>query len=124
MSLEAVLVRRKTERRELLERAQGFVASIPRELGVVGAVVFGSVARGDFNRWSDVDLLILLEAAPGDPIRRAAALGDRPPRVQPIVWTIAEALEQVARRNPIAVEAVERGEWLVGSAALLQAGGS
>jgi predicted nucleotidyltransferase len=124
MSLEAVLVRRKTERRELLERARAFVASMPRELGVVGAVVFGSVARGDFNRWSDVDLLVLLETAPDDPIRRAAALGDRPARVQPIVWTITEAREQVVRRNPIALEAVERGEWLVGSAALVRAGGN
>ena len=72
MGVEAVLRRRRAERRALLERA------------------------------------------------RLDALGDRPPLVQPIAWTSDEYRRELGRGNPMALEAVAKGVWLVGSAQKLK----
>lgn len=113
--IDAVLERRREERRELLERARSFVARLDSSLGIRAAVVFGSVARGDFNRWSDVDLLLIGDGFRGDPRRRLDELGPRPPRVRPVAWMPEEWRSELDRGNPIALEARRDGVWLVGS---------
>lgn len=110
-----VLGRHRRERDELLARAQTFVAGLPAGLDVRAVVVFGSVARGDFNKWSDVDVLVVAEGASGTPMERHAHLEPVPGRVQPVVWTRAELNERLARGDPIAVEAMEMGRWLQGA---------
>lgn len=119
MSLGGILERRRAERLALIETAAAYVAEIERRHRLGAAVVFGSVARGDFNLWSDVDLLVISDTIEGDLLRRLDALGDRPPRVQPIAWTTAEWRTQLARGNPIAREAVGAGVWLRGGAEAL-----
>jgi predicted nucleotidyltransferase len=49
MGAGAVIERRRGQRRELLARAERFGAGLDSGLGVRAVVVFGSVARGDFN---------------------------------------------------------------------------
>lgn len=120
MGLDAVIRRRRAEREELLERARGFVAGLPRELDARAAVVYGSVARGDFNQWSDVDLLLVCENLPERFLDRFATVGDPPQPVQVIAWTPAEWRDQLARRNAIALDAVESGVWILGSEAALR----
>ena len=115
MAIEGVIARRRTERAVLIERARVFVQRISRTMPLRGAIVIGSVARGDFNRWSDVDLLLIADGLDPNPLRRVEQLGDRPALVQPIIWTTAEWVTQVARHNPMAREALEFGEWLQGS---------
>lgn len=115
MGAEEVVARRRAERDQLIARARRWVHGLDARIGVRAAVVFGSVARGDFNLWSDVDLLVVADGAFGAPHRRTASLGDRPPLVQPVLWTPEEWDTAEARGNPIAVEAVEHGVWLVGS---------
>lgn len=115
VDVERVLARRRREREELLDRARRFAADLPPQLGVIAVVVFGSVARGDFNRWSDVDVLVVVEHLPGRVLEWLEALGDAPAGVAPVAWTPAEWRAQARRRNPIAVEAAERGEWVRGS---------
>ncbi len=115
MRPEAVLERRRGRRRELLGRARRYVESLHSDLGLRAAVVFGSVARGDFNQWSDLDLLLIADAVRGSLRERLDALGWRPPLVRPVPWTPAEWRAELARRNPIAVEALESGVWLAGS---------
>lgn len=99
----------------LIERAREFVAGLDPGLGVCAAAVFGSVARGDFNRWSDIDVLVVADHLPEAGLPRLDALGSRPARVQPVAWTPAEWRHQLARDNPIAREALAAGVWLVGS---------
>jgi uncharacterized protein len=113
MGVDAVVARRRRERRELIDRARRWASSL--DLEVRAAVVFGSVARGDFNLWSDVDVLLVTPDVSGSPLDRAVRLGARPPRVQPLAWTPGEARQELARRNPIAEEAVAAGVWLIGS---------
>ncbi|MGH7719740.1 MAG: nucleotidyltransferase domain-containing protein [Gemmatimonadaceae bacterium] len=83
MSVQRVLERRHAERNALIARAEVFVQQLDPALGLRAAVVFGSVARGDFNRWSDVDLLLIADGFKGSALQRAGQLGDRPPLVQP-----------------------------------------
>lgn len=51
--------------------------------------------------------------------RFARQLREPPGDVQPVVWTPAEWPQERARPNPIAVEALRDGFWLVGSPAAL-----
>lgn len=120
MGVEAVIERRRDERNGLLARAREWAESLDPEIDLRGAVVFGSLARGDFNRWSDVDVLILATGVSGGRRDRAERLGWRPPRVQPVVWTPGEARAELRRGNPIALEAAGAGVWLIGSPELLR----
>jgi predicted nucleotidyltransferase len=61
----AVLDRRRRERTEMITRARAFAQSLPPALDVRAVVVFGSVARGDFNQWSDIDVLVVADGLPG-----------------------------------------------------------
>ncbi|MBI2169004.1 MAG: nucleotidyltransferase domain-containing protein [Actinobacteria bacterium] len=117
MGLQSVIERRRHEREELLDRARAFTNQLGPELGVRAVVVYGSVARGDFNIWSDVDVVVVADHLPVRSIDRWGVLGDRPGGVEPLAWTPAEWLGQVDRGNPIATEAIESGVWLRGSPA-------
>jgi predicted nucleotidyltransferase len=83
-------------------------------------VVVGSVARGDFNRWSDVDTVVVAEGFADTLLERLAQLGPRPAGVEPAAWRPEEAKARLARADPMAVEAMDRGIWLVGSPSVLQ----
>jgi predicted nucleotidyltransferase len=116
MGVEAVIARRRRARDERLAQANAFVRALPDHLGVRAAAVFGSVARGDFNLWSDTDVLVLAEHLPSTALQRFDALGAWPAGVQPVAWTPAEWHAQLARGNPIAREAGSVGVWLLGAA--------
>jgi uncharacterized protein len=116
VTIDTVIRRRRAEREARLTSARDYLERLKATLDVEAAVVFGSVARGDFNLWSDVDLLIIAGELPEAWLARCEALGQRPPGIQPIAWTSEEWRQQRVRRNPIVVEASEAGVWLVGSA--------
>lgn len=115
MGVDGVIARRRAERDALLRTARAYVAELAERLRIRAAIVFGSVARGDFNQWSDVDVLVIAEELPAGVLARLNVLGPRPAGVQPIAWTPDEWQMQHARRNPIAIEAVSKGVWLRGS---------
>ncbi len=115
VGLDSVLARRRAEREDLLRTARSYADALSARLHIRAAVVFGSVARGDFNQWSDIDLLVIAEDLPADALTRLDALGPRPARVQPIAWTLDEWRTQLDRKNPITVEAVAKGVWVSGS---------
>lgn len=123
MPVERAVERRRTEQRELVTRARRFADRLPADLDVRAVVVFGSVARGDFNLWSDVDVLVVAGALPERLLDRLAVLGAPPPRVQPLAWRPDEWVRRRGRGDPIALEAVQRGVWLAGSAEDLDATG-
>ncbi|MDQ3679186.1 MAG: nucleotidyltransferase domain-containing protein [Actinomycetota bacterium] len=116
MGADAVVARRRAEREALVDRARCFVAGLDTSLDVRAVVVVGSVARGDFNRWSDVDVVVVAENLGATLLERLDSLGSRPGRVEPFAWTPEEWAARLGRGDPMAVEALERGLWLVGSA--------
>ena len=110
-----VVAERREERDRLIGLAREYAVRLSAALPIEVATVIGSVARGDFNVWSDVDVLVVSEALPSRTLDRIAFLSaDAPPRVQPIGLRRNEFQDELERGNPIAREAVERGVVLVG----------
>ena len=88
--------------RELRDAAQ----RLAKQLGKVSVLLHGSYARGDFNLWSDVDLIIVSEAfndiRPLD--RYELVEKSLPDRAEPILWTPKEAealLQKTAWRQAL-----------------------
>jgi hypothetical protein len=100
-----VLERRRSEQAERIRTAKEWAERLARRLDVVAAVVFGSVARGDFNKWSDLDVLVVVRELPASGRERLEILmRDAPPGLQPVGWTPEELAARRERRDPIARE--------------------
>jgi uncharacterized protein len=112
----AVLERRRRERQERLALARRYADALAERLPVTAVVVFGSVARGDFNAWSDIDVLVIADTLPAGGRERLELLHDRAfPGVQPVGWTPAELADRARHRDPIAVEATAAGVTVHGT---------
>lgn len=99
------LEQRYAERDRLVELARQHALRLAERVPVRQAAVVGSVARGDFNVWSDVDVVIVADALPERVLDRLDLLMEgRPPRVEPIGFTPAELEDARRRRNPLVVE--------------------
>ncbi|MEM0226616.1 MAG: nucleotidyltransferase domain-containing protein [Thermofilaceae archaeon] len=99
-----VVKRRVKEREEVVERAREYALSLK---GRYSVFLVGSYARGDFNVWSDVDLVVIGEFE-GGVLERLEEL-EAPPRFEVIPLTPAEALRGAEKGNPLMVELVEKG---------------
>ena len=78
------------------------------KLGRVTVLLHGSYARGDFNLWSDIDLIVVSEKF--DNVRvldRYDLLNPIPPRVEVIPLTPAEFMENL--RKNVWRQALSRG---------------
>jgi predicted nucleotidyltransferase len=111
-----LLAERARERERLLELARGYVRRLAERQPVLAAAVVGSVARGDFNVWSDVDVVVVAESLPARaPDRSLLLAADAPGGVQAIGFTPQELAEARRRGNPLAEEALTSGAVLVGA---------
>jgi predicted nucleotidyltransferase len=99
-----VVERRLRRWREVIEEAKEFARSLE---GPVSAILVGSYARGDFNAWSDVDILLIgkFEGRPPERLERVRA----PPGFEVIPLTPEEAVRAAEKGNPLLIEAAERG---------------
>ncbi|GBC84288.1 hypothetical protein HRbin11_00713 [bacterium HR11] len=89
--MSSVLQRRKAQQAELIALGRQFAERAKAALGAVTVWVYGSVARGDFNVWSDVDVLLVAARLPEDPLERFRLLIHlAPPGVEPKGYTEAE----------------------------------
>lgn len=110
-----VLSARRRERERLIELAAAYVDGVRQRLPVVAAAVVGSVARGDFNVWSDVDVVLVAERLPiRAPDRSGLLLEAAPAGVQPVGFTPDEFEAAWRARNPLVHEAVGLGATLAG----------
>ncbi len=113
--LRAVLAQRTAERQELLAIARNYVEGLQSRLPIVAAAVVGSVARGDFNVWSDLDILLVAESLPHRLLDRLQELMvEAPPRVEAIGFTPHEFRSEMRKGNPLVLEALGRGVPLKG----------
>jgi uncharacterized protein len=112
-----LLAERRRERERLIDRARVYVDRLHARIPLVAAAVAGSVARGDFNVWSDVDVVVVAETLPERMPERAALLNaDAPGGVQAVGYTPDEFDLALRRGNPLAVESVATGVVLRGEA--------
>jgi len=111
-----VLERRRSEQTALIRVAREWAERLAQRLDVVAAVVFGSVARGDFNKWSDIDVLVVARGLPeGARERLELLMRDAPPGLQPVGWTPEELTARRLRGDPIARECDAVGMVVSGS---------
>jgi len=90
--LDEVIKARAEEGEGAIEDAESYVEKLIERLGAISAAVFGSYARGDFNLWSDLDVIVAPQKFKDVYfIRKCPALLDAPPKIEAICWTPEEA---------------------------------
>lgn len=115
------LERRRAERVARLATATQYVRALSQRVELLDAVVIGSTARGDFNLWSDIDVLVIAEDFPARAPDRALLLAqDVRGGVQAIGFTPDELGAALSKGNPMAREALASGERVVDSGILLR----
>ncbi|HAI85874.1 MAG TPA: nucleotidyltransferase [Firmicutes bacterium] len=110
----SALEKRQAQRLMLIDLARVYVERVASRddepIRVAAAAVIGSVARGDFNPASDIDVIIVSEGLPDSPLARADLLyRDVGPGIEPKAFTRDEFERMVARRNPLAIAALTEG---------------
>jgi len=114
--VHGIVERRRGEQAAAFEAARHFAATLAGEVPVVAAVVFGSYARGDFNTWSDIDVLVISDELPENSRDRSDLLWrHQPGGLSAIGWTTGEHQARRRRRDPIAVEADDVGVIVAGT---------
>lgn len=99
---------RGRQRDELIEKARAHVNALEERVGIVAAAVVGSVARGDFNLWSDIDVVVVATALPPRLPERLELLGDgAAPGVQVIGFTLDEFRAARRKKNKLVMDALE-----------------
>ena len=91
------------------------VARLRSRFRVVAVILFGSRARGDWGLWSDYDLLIIGEFSKGftERIREVLELvSDIPLPIEPLPYTLDEAINLLRRGSPTIYDALEEGRVL------------
>jgi predicted nucleotidyltransferase len=114
-AVEKVIIERLKERERALGEAIEFARCVKGKLGRVTVVLYGSYARGDFNEWSDIDVLVIAEQLPENPIERLSLVEDcmaRVAGVEPLLLT-PDMVKRMRGKNLAVREALERGVVLV-----------
>ena len=73
--------------------------------------MFGSVARGEADEWSDLDLVVIADTERTffERFRDFAALYEARPRLDLLVYTPAEFERMVEEENPFLLQVLEEG---------------
>ncbi|MBW3558140.1 MAG: nucleotidyltransferase domain-containing protein [Actinobacteria bacterium] len=94
---------------------QSLDAGVPVPPSPPRASWWWSGARGDFNKWSDLDVLVVAEDLPDTLAARLALVAKRPPGLEVILWTPGEEAQRRSRgTDPAATEAYEVGVVVYG----------
>lgn len=92
---------KEQQRHWRLQRVQSYLFRLP--ISPYRAIVFGSVARGDFIRESDTDLLVVSDELPETVkarINLLFELRDQTPEIEPIGWLEREYQQRRAAGDP------------------------
>lgn len=99
---------------ELNEVLGKYSKAVSSKLGKFTGVLYGSMARGDNNLWSDIDFLVISDNLPENPLKRLEflySLADTAIEVKG--YTRNEFLKMIEKRNPIALDALDEGKVVV-----------
>lgn len=107
-----VVEERKRMRKAAVEAAVEAVELVEKIVGPVSAALIGSYARGDFNQWSDVDLLVVSPRFAPNPLNRFDQVADvlkKFPSLEIIPLTLREFERQRRLKTPLAEETMWTG---------------
>lgn len=99
--LEAITLIREGAKKKAIEKIKMYLSSLG--LKRYKAILFGSFARGDFNEFSDIDLLIISDELPKEFNKRLSFLNLNrwnTPEVEPIGWTFDEYKLREYKHDP------------------------
>lgn len=65
---------RKKEQKERFDIAHYYIKRLLSHIGALTAILYGSSVRGDFKDWSDIDIVIIANNLPIDPMERLDVL--------------------------------------------------
>lgn len=97
--------------RDILAEYSKVVSS---KLGKFTGVLYGSMARGDYNVWSDIDFLVISDKLPENPLKRLEflySLTDTPIEVKG--YTRNEFIKMIEKRNPMALDSLVEGKIII-----------
>ncbi len=105
------------DRTERFDRVRRYL----RALGIIHyqAIVFGSVARGDFTAESDTDLLVVSDELPNDLRERIDVLSRArhvAPELEPVGWRVADLQRREAAGDPFVAILRREGVSIVANA--------
>jgi len=111
--MEKIVEERIRKREEVIKLAKQFVDCASKYLKIKKAILFGSYVRGDFNEWSDIDILIIVDEIDEiNPIKRIEKVMDclmKYSSVEIVILTVKEYKEKKLKNNPIIIECEEIG---------------
>jgi predicted nucleotidyltransferase len=83
----------------------------PHLAGARKVIAFGSVARGDADAWSDLDLIIVADTTRPffERFKDFAGLYDVWPRLDLLIYTPEEFARMVAEERPLITQALAEG---------------
>ena len=114
------LFERRIERHRLIELARAHAETVKARLPVIAVLLVGSVARGDFNVWSGVDVVVVAEALPEQPSARGALLKDGAPAgVQVVGFTRIELRKAAKQANRLVLDLAAHGILLTGDGSVI-----
>lgn len=102
--MEDVISKRERERRKVIEMVRTYANSLK---GKYTVFLIGSYARGDFNAWSDIDVLLIGDFQ-GNPLERLLRL-DFPPGFEVIPLTENEFDKAIKKNKPIIWDVKNKG---------------
>ena len=113
--LEKIVEKRVKKANWALSKAKEFIQCIKKVFNNIDlAILFGSYARGDFNEWSDIDILIVVcDELPKKPTERidivVPCITAVEAPIEPLIITKNEFEKLKKKRNPAIVDAINNG---------------
>ena len=99
-----IVEKRIEERNKIIQEAKAYSKTLPFKCSVL---LIGSYARGDFNLWSDIDLLIVGNFN-GNPLERLKNI-DFPPGYETIMLTPEEISKMKMKNDKFITDALKDG---------------
>lgn len=101
----------QTDRTELQQKIEKTLKGL-EQYGAEKAILFGSSARGDVDRWSDIDLIVIKQTDKRFLDRLAEVIDAIQPdfALDVLVYTPEEFERMLEEDNPILVHAVDEGK--------------
>ncbi len=103
--------------KDVIDFLHSFVKDVKKIYGCVTVILVGSYARGDFNVWSDIDVLVVVEKAESNPLRRYDNIipvllrYDLP--IEPIIITRKEFFKGLKKKNPLIIDSLKYGKVIL-----------
>lgn len=113
--LEKIIEKRMRKAYQALSKAKEFIECVEKIFNSIDlAILFGSYARGDFNEWSDIDILIVVgDELPRKPVERIdivmpCIVALKAP-IEPLIISREEYEKLKKKRNPAIIDAIDNG---------------